>query len=220
MLRFLQISDIHFRGGATGHEEGALDYGLRQALIEDARSAVAQAGGVSAVLVCGDLANWGSGSEFTQASTWLHSLCSAIGVPPWMVWVVPGNHDLDRAKLGAEQLELRRRLRSAADGEQVAAMFAAVLADGEKREALLDPLYNYIEFASAYDCTAAGAPPTSRRLDGPLLRPDQAAVLLAVKTSWVYDAVRTGNLPCIRVGRHIRFTRGMLEEWLEDRYRA
>jgi excisionase family DNA binding protein len=56
---------------------------------------------------------------------------------------------------------------------------------------------------------------TSRRLDGPLLRPDQAAALLAVKTSWIYDAVRTGSLPCIRVGRHIRFTRTMLEEWLE-----
>ena len=66
---------------------------------------------------------------------------------------------------------------------------------------------------------AAGAM-RSRSLDGPLLRPDQAAVLLAVKTSWVYDAVRTGSLPCIRVGRHIRFTRGMLEEWLKDRYRA
>lgn len=54
-------------------------------------------------------------------------------------------------------------------------------------------------------------------LDGPLLRPDQAATLLAVKTSWVYDAVRTGQLPCMRVGRHIRFTRAMLEEWLETR---
>jgi excisionase family DNA binding protein len=61
----------------------------------------------------------------------------------------------------------------------------------------------------------AYAPGTSRRLDGPLLRPDEAAALLAVKTSWVYDAVRTGNLPCIRVGRHIRFTRVMLEEWLD-----
>lgn len=61
------------------------------------------------------------------------------------------------------------------------------------------------------------APGASRRLDGPLLRPDEAAALLAVKTSWIYDAVRTGNLPCIRVGRHIRFTRAMLEEWLEGR---
>jgi excisionase family DNA binding protein len=55
----------------------------------------------------------------------------------------------------------------------------------------------------------------ARTLEGPLLRPDQAAALLSVKASWVYDAVRTGHLPCLRVGRHIRFTRAMLEEWLE-----
>jgi excisionase family DNA binding protein len=55
-----------------------------------------------------------------------------------------------------------------------------------------------------------------RRLDGPLLRAEQAAELLAVKPSWVYDAVRTGRLPCLRVGRHIRFTQTMLENWLAD----
>jgi excisionase family DNA binding protein len=59
-------------------------------------------------------------------------------------------------------------------------------------------------------------PGASRRLDGPLLRPEQVAALLSVKTSWVYDAARTGRLPCIRVGRHIRFTRAMLEEWLQS----
>jgi excisionase family DNA binding protein len=59
--------------------------------------------------------------------------------------------------------------------------------------------------------------PPLRSLDGPLLRPEQVAALLSVKTSWVYDAVRTGNLPCIRVGRHIRFTRVMLEKWLDAR---
>jgi excisionase family DNA binding protein len=61
------------------------------------------------------------------------------------------------------------------------------------------------------------ARPAARQLDGPLLRPEHVAALLSVKTSWVYDAVRTGKLPCIRVGRHIRFTRGMLEEWLSGR---
>jgi excisionase family DNA binding protein len=60
-------------------------------------------------------------------------------------------------------------------------------------------------------------PGSSRRLDGPLLRPDQAAVLLNVKTSWVYEAVRTGRLPCLRIGKHIRFTQAMLEEWLSER---
>jgi excisionase family DNA binding protein len=57
---------------------------------------------------------------------------------------------------------------------------------------------------------------TIRPLDGPLLRPEQAAELLAVKPSWIYDAVRAGRLPCLRVGRHIRFTKAMLEDWLAD----
>jgi excisionase family DNA binding protein len=43
---------------------------------------------------------------------------------------------------------------------------------------------------------------TVRRLDGPPLRPEQAAELLAIKPSWIYEAVRTGRLPCIRIGRH------------------
>ena len=56
-------------------------------------------------------------------------------------------------------------------------------------------------------------PPTGL-LQGPLLTPADAAALLNVKTSWIYEATRTGRLPCIRLGRHIRFTRRMLEEWL------
>jgi excisionase family DNA binding protein len=64
---------------------------------------------------------------------------------------------------------------------------------------------------------AKRTPNGARRLDVPLLRPEQAAELLAVKTSWVYDAVRGGRLPCLRVGKHIRFTRAMLEEWLQSR---
>ncbi|MGO9763777.1 MAG: helix-turn-helix domain-containing protein [Solirubrobacteraceae bacterium] len=52
-----------------------------------------------------------------------------------------------------------------------------------------------------------------------LLRPDQAAWYLNVRTSWVYEAVRTGRLPCHRVGRHIRFTRPMLDEWLAQQPR-
>ena len=54
------------------------------------------------------------------------------------------------------------------------------------------------------------------RLDTPLLTPAEAAQLLAVKPSGIYEAVRAGTLPCLRIGRHIRFTR-MLEEWLQGR---
>ena len=48
----------------------------------------------------------------------------------------------------------------------------------------------------------------------PLLKPAEAAALLAVRTSWVCEAVRSGILPCIRVGRHVRFLRSDLERWV------
>jgi excisionase family DNA binding protein len=50
-------------------------------------------------------------------------------------------------------------------------------------------------------------------LDEPLLDCEQAAAFLNVRPSWVRDATRAGRLPCIRVGRHLRFTRPMLEAW-------
>jgi excisionase family DNA binding protein len=63
------------------------------------------------------------------------------------------------------------------------------------------------------------AQPAATLIEDRLLRPDQAAWYLNVKTSWVYEAVRTGRLPCRRVGRHIRFTRSMLDGWLAEQPR-
>jgi excisionase family DNA binding protein len=40
---------------------------------------------------------------------------------------------------------------------------------------------------------------------------------LAAITSWIYEAVRAGTLPCLRIGRHIRSPETMLEEWLHGR---
>jgi len=57
-------------------------------------------------------------------------------------------------------------------------------------------------------------------LDEPLLDCAAAAALLNVRVSWVRDAARLGHLPCVRVGRHLRFTRVMLEDWLWFSWRA
>jgi excisionase family DNA binding protein len=54
-------------------------------------------------------------------------------------------------------------------------------------------------------------------LSEPLLDCVAAAALLNVRVSWVRDAARLGHLPCLRVGRHLRFTRAMLEDWLAAR---
>ena len=59
----------------------------------------------------------------------------------------------------------------------------------------------------------AADPSLTLTLDEPLLDVEQAAALLAVRPSWIRDATRAGRLPCIRVGKHMRFTRPMLEDW-------
>jgi excisionase family DNA binding protein len=55
-------------------------------------------------------------------------------------------------------------------------------------------------------------------LDEPLLDCVAAAALLNVRVSWVRDAARLGHLPCLRVGRHLRFSRVMLEDWLAGQF--
>jgi excisionase family DNA binding protein len=50
----------------------------------------------------------------------------------------------------------------------------------------------------------------------PLLTAAVAAELLSVRTSWVYDAARSGDLPCVRLGKHLRFLRSDLERWVAE----
>jgi excisionase family DNA binding protein len=57
-------------------------------------------------------------------------------------------------------------------------------------------------------------------LSEPLLDCEAAAKLLNVRVSRVRDAARLGQLPCLRVGRHLRFTRSMLEAWLAGQFSA
>jgi len=63
-----------------------------------------------------------------------------------------------------------------------------------------------------------GAPsaPATISLHEPLLDVEAAASLLNVKVSWIREATRTGLLPCIKVGRQVRWTRPMLEAWLME----
>lgn len=48
----------------------------------------------------------------------------------------------------------------------------------------------------------------------PLLTAAEAARLLAVRPSWIYEATRNGELPCVPLGKHVRFLRSDLEQWV------
>ncbi len=48
-----------------------------------------------------------------------------------------------------------------------------------------------------------------------LLTAHDVAEILRVEDSWVYRRAREGDLPCRRIGRYVRFTRGDIDQWLE-----
>lgn len=56
----------------------------------------------------------------------------------------------------------------------------------------------------------------SNLFDEPLLNADEAAQLLHVPRSTLYELVRSRRLPHVRVGRSLRFTRVHLAGWVDE----
>jgi excisionase family DNA binding protein len=44
----------------------------------------------------------------------------------------------------------------------------------------------------------------------------EAADLLRVPVSWVYERTRTNSVPHVKLGKYLRFDRDELNAWLED----
>lgn len=53
-------------------------------------------------------------------------------------------------------------------------------------------------------------------LTEPLLNADEAAQLLHVPRSTLYELVRSRRLPHVRLGRSLRFTREQLARWVDE----
>jgi hypothetical protein len=157
-LNFLHLSDIHF-----SHRDDAmkwdLDKPIRQALIADASESAGAVGGLTAVLITGDIAFSGAPAEYLIAEEWLDRLCDQVGIPHEDVWLVPGNHDVDRAVVRQTVRTLHRRLRECElahlDGELEGLLNDEV----SGATPLVTPLAAYNVFASGYDCAVSGKEP-------------------------------------------------------------
>jgi excisionase family DNA binding protein len=57
------------------------------------------------------------------------------------------------------------------------------------------------------------------RLPGPgqLLEAKHVALLLSVPVSWVREHTRRGEIPCVPLGRYVRYRREDVERWIAER---
>ena len=153
LFRWIHLSDIH-----TGHGDRA--YGWDQALVlaeivrDIARQRKAQPEPpIDAVLVTGDIANTGAGrnaTEYDDAATWLRQVGEAAGVEAAQIFLVPGNHDVNR---GADKDDAVKQL--VTDLRDGTKSLDDALADPGQRALLARRMERYLAFASAF------APPAS-----------------------------------------------------------
>ena len=88
---WLHVSDFHFRGGAAYDRDVVL-----RALIVAVRDFRAQGRQPDLIFATGDIAFSGKPAEYEQATRFLDALVEAAGLTRRELFVVPGNHDVDR----------------------------------------------------------------------------------------------------------------------------
>ncbi len=91
-IRFLHISDIHLRSPIVKrYDQDRVLRGLVDLLARDRQEFP-----LDLLFVTGDLANAGKTDEYVLVVDLLKRLMEVTGVPPERMFVVPGNHDVDR----------------------------------------------------------------------------------------------------------------------------
>jgi hypothetical protein len=96
-LTWLHLSDLHFRGGElhTWNEDVVL-----RGLLGDVRERLAEGLTPDLVLVTGDLAFGGAAEEYRLVAGFFDELLAVTALPKERLFPVPGNHDVDRARIG------------------------------------------------------------------------------------------------------------------------
>lgn len=155
----LNLSDIHFYEFRDGHFD--LNEELRNELERDIRRLVPQVGPVAGIIVTGDVAFSGKTPEYEIASKWLKKLAQITKSAPEDIWVIPGNHDIDRntieRSLNIPEMQGKLRSHSLLPSQRNDLMLRYLAhTDGEQ---LFLALANFNRFAQPFGCQTSRTEP-------------------------------------------------------------
>lgn len=139
-LRFLHISDLHFKAGDRDAATVFAQDVVNRSLVEAAGS-VAREAPLDFIAVTGDVAYSAGAAEYEVALCFFERLLEATGVPRERLHVVPGNHDVDRQEVRPHHI---RRLYGFASQEEI----AELLCDPDLSPPLHRKLAPYRAFAA------------------------------------------------------------------------
>lgn len=158
-MRLLHLSDIHFKEPDCLDPRTDPERPYRTRLKADLVELCAEKT-VDAILVSGDIAFKGHPAEFTVADAWLKELAAASGCRPDRIYVVPGNHDVDRSICrGSAVISNAQAAIARAPHLHRETVLRTQLRDSESGAALFKPLTAYNAFASPLGCFVSPALP-------------------------------------------------------------
>jgi calcineurin-like phosphoesterase family protein len=147
-MLILHLSDIHFKHPICNTDRDP-DRPFRTRLVQDVRERVKSLGTIGAILVGGDIAFAGKPEEYEAALTWLYELADACGCDRTRIFVIPGNHDVDREVI-RKDMSVQNAQRAIVNADDKEWQLQRQLQHAETGPALLRPITAYNEFASRF----------------------------------------------------------------------
>jgi predicted MPP superfamily phosphohydrolase len=152
-MLLLQISDIHFQTPQCLNPDTDPDRGIRTRMMRHLRAQLTDLGRVESMLVGGDIAYKADPAEYEVAKKWLLELAGASGCSEDRIFVVPGNHDVNRAVIKAHMPTRNAQYAIAsAENERREAVLRAQLTDGRAGHDLFFGHAAYNDFAAPMNC--------------------------------------------------------------------
>ena len=153
-MLLLHLSDIHFKSPDCLNPELDPNRPIRTYMLQDIGNKIIELGGsANAILISGDIAFKGVNEEYSTATTWISELCSVANCLQERVFVVPGNHDVNRDVTRTRTAT--KNAQAAIAGASVNAregVFREQIFDSDSARALMTPLASYNNFAAKYNC--------------------------------------------------------------------
>ena len=151
-MLILHLSDIHFRYPLCATEYDP-DKPFRTLLMQDSSEKAKELGPVNAILVSGDISYCGAAEEYEFAQGWLHDLAKNTGCPLEQIFMVPGNHDVNRNAIkGNPSIRLAQQAIASIDNGKREKEFLELLQSKETGKAFFEPIESYNEFAARFNC--------------------------------------------------------------------
>jgi predicted MPP superfamily phosphohydrolase len=152
-MLMLHISDIHFKSPECLDQALDPDLAVRTRMMRDLAQQVGVLGEVGAILIGGDIAYKADPEEYLTAWNWIQELAAISGCPKERIFVVPGNHDVDRSfiKRNVPTQSAQSMIASATPSNREWRL-RQQLSHADSGQSLFAPHSAYNNFAAPFNC--------------------------------------------------------------------